>query len=71
MRAMLLLNVPIHHDDGFDGPALACCGVTRKSSQRKADAAPSRPSKKCKIASSVSGNALFHTLLMNQFAGPT
>ena len=71
MRAILLLNVPIHHEDGFDGPALACCGVTRKSSQRKADAASSRPSKNSSTAASVSANALLHVWLMNQEAGPT
>ena len=71
MRAMLCLNVPIHHDDGFDGPALACCGVTRKSSHTNAVALSSRPSKNKSTAPSVSTNALLHVWLMNHVAGAT
>ena len=71
MRAMLLLNVPIHHDDGFDGPALACCGVTTKSSHTNAVAASSRSSKNKSKARSVSANALPHVWLMNHVAGAT
>ena len=71
MRAMLLLNVPIHHDDGLLGPALACCDVTITSNQTLELAASSRPSKNSSTASSVSANALLHVWLMNHVASPT
>ena len=71
MRAMLLLNVPIHHDDGLLGPAIACCPSTSTSNHTFAVAASSRPSKNSSTAASVSANALPHVWLMNQEAGPT
>ncbi len=71
MRAMLLLNVVIHHVDGLLGPALACCDVTITSSHTLALAASSRPSKNNSTASSVSANALLHVWLMNHVASPT
>ena len=71
MRAMLLLNVPIHHDDGFDGPALACCDVTITSNHILALAESLRPLKNSKIASSVSKNELFQVWLTNHVAWPT
>ncbi len=43
MREIQFLKLVMYQLDGMLGPALACCGVTRKSSQRKADAVPSRP----------------------------
>ena len=71
MRAMLLLNVPIHHDGGLLGPALKCCDVTITSSHTLALPASSRPSKNSSTASSVSANALLHVWLMNHVASPT
>ena len=71
MRAMLLLNVPIHHDGGLLGPALECCDVTITSSHTLALPASSRPSKNSSTASSVSANALLHVWLMNHVASPT
>ncbi len=71
MRAMLLLNVLIHHHDGLLGPALTCCDVTITSSHTLALAASSRPSKNSSKASSVSANALLHVWLMNHVASPT
>jgi hypothetical protein len=71
MRAILCLKVPIHHDDGFDGPALACCAVTMKSSHTNAAAPSSLPSKNNSTASSVSTNALPHVWLINHVASPT
>ena len=71
MRAMLLWNVPIHHDGGLLGPALKCCDVTITSSHTLALAASSRPSKNSSTASSVSANALLHVWLMNHVASPT
>ena len=71
MRAMLLLNVLIHHEDGLLGTTLKCCDVTITSNHTLVLAASARPWKNSSTASSVSANALLHTWLTNHVASPT
>ena len=71
MRAMLLLNVFMYHSGVLLRPSTTCCESTNTSNHSTACAASARPSKKCKMASTVSGNGLLQVWLMNQFAGPT
>ena len=71
MRAMQLLNVVMYQLDGLLGPAIACCPSTNTSNHTFALAASCRPSKKSKMASSVSTNVLPHVWLMNHVASPT
>jgi hypothetical protein len=71
MRAMLFLNVVMYHCGGLLAPASACCESVNTSNHSKASAASARPSKKSKIACSVSTKGLFHVWLMNHVAGPT